>query len=199
MRLFSKFFGGPKESDGPISVTATLNCRLMPLDRGEFFEDPLNAFLESQGLGSATGGGTMQNSDGSIAYCDVEISLAELSDATLSAVVGELERLGAPMGSKIVASDGETLREFGEYETLSLSLDGIGLSPEIYEAFDTDEFVERIDNILNGLGSFQGSQGLAERTEFYFSGKSYLEMENRIEATIGQFPICNGAIVTQVK
>lgn len=200
MGLLSKLFGGPKDQDVDTTtyITATLNCRLMPIDRGELFEDPLDAFLEKNGYGAASGGGTMQNEDGTIAYCDVEIALPDISDDILGAIAAELTRLGAPRGSKLVGDDGETILEFGEKEILSLSLDGVGLPPGTYEEFDTDTFVGQIEKILGDSGKLQGGRALNERTEFYFSGDSFLEMKFRLNSELGKFPICQNAIMEQI-
>jgi hypothetical protein len=43
----------------PISAYAQLNARIMPLDRGERYEDPLGEALAANGFGEITGGGTM--------------------------------------------------------------------------------------------------------------------------------------------
>jgi hypothetical protein len=47
------------------------------MHRGEFFEDPLGEELQRASLGEVTGGGTMQNQNGEIASCDIEIELAK--------------------------------------------------------------------------------------------------------------------------
>ena len=41
-------------------VVAQLNCRVQPVHRGEFFEDPLEQKLQDEGLGTITGGGTLR-------------------------------------------------------------------------------------------------------------------------------------------
>jgi hypothetical protein len=88
-------------------VTATLNARLRPLDRGELYEDPLDEALRSAGLGEVTGGGTQLAATGEIDSCDLEIELAEISERTLETVRELLERLGAPNGSRLVVGEGE--------------------------------------------------------------------------------------------
>ena len=39
-------------------ITARLNARVQPMDRGTYFEDPLNETLLHANLGEVTGGGT---------------------------------------------------------------------------------------------------------------------------------------------
>jgi hypothetical protein len=44
----------------PVCAYAVLNARIMPLARGEQYEDPLADALEQNGFGELTGGGTLQ-------------------------------------------------------------------------------------------------------------------------------------------
>ncbi|MGE5671887.1 MAG: hypothetical protein ACM31E_10610, partial [Fibrobacterota bacterium] len=88
-------FGCNKTSEKKtISVTAQINQPVMPIQRGEIYEDPLfNALAEKQ-LGETTGGGSMLKESGEINFVDIEI---ELTDATLGIpfVINKLESLGA--------------------------------------------------------------------------------------------------------
>ena len=54
-------------------IIAQLNAKLMPFDRGQYFEDPLDDALKGRGLGEVTGGGTAQSESGEILYCEIEI------------------------------------------------------------------------------------------------------------------------------
>src|SRR5689334_21984745 len=67
--------------DLPMTATfayAKLNARLMPMDRGELFEDPLADALAQAGLGELTGAGTMQSSEGEIEFCGLDIDLVDV-------------------------------------------------------------------------------------------------------------------------
>ena len=59
----------------PTFVVASLNARLQPIHRGEYFEDPLDAALIERNLGHVSGGGTMQMKSGEIEFCDIEIQV----------------------------------------------------------------------------------------------------------------------------
>ena len=79
-------------------VFAKIYDTVMLIDRGTKYEDPLNELLQEQNLGEVTGGGTMQNKDGSIQYIGVDIELTNLDDA-LQVSRKKLRELGAPKGS----------------------------------------------------------------------------------------------------
>lgn len=57
-----------------MNLTLKLNARFQPKHRFDL-EDALQEILEEKQLGEITGGGTAQNPDGEIAYCDIEIQL----------------------------------------------------------------------------------------------------------------------------
>jgi hypothetical protein len=46
---------------------------IQPLERGERFEDPLDAALESDGIGSVTGGGSQLGDDKTVAFCGLDV------------------------------------------------------------------------------------------------------------------------------
>jgi hypothetical protein len=90
-------------------IIAQLNAKLMPLDRGQYFEDPLDAALKERGLGEVTGGGTAQSKSGEILYCDIEIQARR---AAMEFIADALEALGAPNGSFLTEGDSGVRREF---------------------------------------------------------------------------------------
>ena len=57
-----------------MNLILELNARFQPIHRFEL-EDALQEILEKNQLGEITGGGTAQNPDGEIMYCDIEIQL----------------------------------------------------------------------------------------------------------------------------
>ncbi len=79
-------------------VYAKISDDVLPIERGEKYEDPLNAMLHEKQIGKVTGGGTMMRKDKSIEYVGVDIELLNL-DFALEAVREKLFELGAPKGS----------------------------------------------------------------------------------------------------
>ncbi|MCC7061692.1 MAG: hypothetical protein IT456_02740 [Planctomycetes bacterium] len=79
-----------------------------PLQRGEVYEDPIDAALRARDLGQVTGGGSQlgeAKADGTptIAWCGIDVDLpsaAELEEALLL-LRAELQRLEVPVGSEL--------------------------------------------------------------------------------------------------
>ncbi|MEM7165854.1 MAG: hypothetical protein AAF581_10340 [Planctomycetota bacterium] len=79
-------------------VFAKIQDTVSPIERGAKYEDPLSDALQRAGLGEVTGGGTMQNKDGSIAWIGVDIEVKDLTTG-IPLVRRKLRELGAPRGS----------------------------------------------------------------------------------------------------
>lgn len=57
-KIFEELFQGKKEIEEPNFIVATLNDKIMPIDRGDIYEDPLDEFLSKNNWGEISGGGT---------------------------------------------------------------------------------------------------------------------------------------------
>ena len=57
---------------------AKLNARILPLDRGDRYEDPLIAALAENCYAEVTGGGTGQSENGEISYCGIDLDLLDV-------------------------------------------------------------------------------------------------------------------------
>ena len=186
MGLFSSLFGCGKESstDGDAQapspdeahfLTAQLNHPLMPLDRGERYEDPLYDVLIAEELGETTGGGTMQAKSGEIDFIDVEITLTDL-DRGVPLVISKLEELGAPKGSMLHIYDSESETAppkkipFGKVEGLAIYLDGVTLPAEVYENSDINVVVAELNKAIAEHGEMQSSWQGETETAMYFYG-----------------------------
>ncbi len=100
-------------------IIVQLNDRAQPIDRGELYENPLDALLRERGWAEVTGGGSRLAASGEIAHGDIEIRLERETPDILDAIVAALERLGAPKGS--VLRDAATgKRPFGTTEGLAM-------------------------------------------------------------------------------
>lgn len=74
---------------------------ILPVARGEKYEDPLDAALKRAGLGSVNGGGSLLGAQRHVESVDVEITLRDL-DGALQFARATLLALGAPGGSLIL-------------------------------------------------------------------------------------------------
>ena len=178
----------------PHLVVARLYEHIGPIDRGERYEDPLHAVLESRSLGRVTGGGSQLNEQGGIEFADVEIELADL-DGAVQVVTTALEGAGAPQGSELIdASDSRVISEFGRQQCLAIFLDGATLPEQVYADLDFDVVVAEI-GAAAGEDSFRGAwQGPEETGLFYFSPDAEA-MFARVEPVLARLPIGQNARV----
>ena len=148
-------------------LIARLYESIQPMDRGDRYEDPLDAALNTRQVGTVTGGGSQLDEHGAIEFAEIEIELTNLDDG-LAVVVEALEQAGAPEGSEIRRGD-TVIRQFGTQQCVAVYLDGISLPDEVYAELDFDALVETLTSAA-GENSFHGfSQGPEETGLFFFS------------------------------
>lgn len=83
---------------------------ILPLDRGDKYEEPIAAALAEAGVGRVTGGGQQLGEGKTIVYCGVDVVVTDRAHG-LMLLQGLLPRLGAPAGTVIE----EFLPEFQEH------------------------------------------------------------------------------------
>jgi hypothetical protein len=185
-----------KKSSFDVGVTAQMNARLQPMHRGHF-EDPLHELLEQQKIGEVTGGGTqLADEPAGIAYCDLEIHLADSKQATLDLVIAELNRLGAPKGSKLLL-DGRQI-PFGVHEGLAVFLNGMDLPDEVYRDSDINHVIEECERLMRGGGKMLSYWEGSQETALYFYGPSFAKMKAAIEPFLASYPLCQKCRVEQM-
>lgn len=173
-------------------VLARIYENIQPIDRGERYEDPLQAVLEAKGVGQVTGGGSQLNELGGIDYVDIEIELANLDEA-LDVVVEALENIGAPEGSEVLqSSDESVLREFGKQQCLAIYLDGVSLPKEVYEKLDFDAVIAELETAA-GAGSYRGFWQGPEETGLFYYGPDAEAMFRNVEPVLRRLPIGQNA------
>jgi len=92
--------------DNPLFVYIKIPGDIGPIDRGERFEDPLQAALDTESLGEITGGGSQisdlgKNGDHSIEFCGIDVDLYDAMKG-LALLRRELVRLQAPAGTMLL-------------------------------------------------------------------------------------------------
>ena len=194
-----KFFELSKQPESVEYIVAQLNARLQPIERGEVFEDPLDAMLKEHGYGEVSGGGTMMAAEqAGIHYCDIEIQVKHSSSDVMTAIIEKLEELGAPAGSKLkVEQTGDEI-SFGRLEGLSLSLNGTDLPTEVYEKSDVNELIESIRLSLGESLSFMGWWQGPQNTDLFFYGSSYEQMKAKIANARRKDPLCQKSVVEKI-
>ena len=180
-----------------MEVVLKLNARLQPMHRHEL-EDAIQGVLEKEQMGEVTGGGTVQNPDGEIVSCDIDIHLAGDKWDHVSFLVNLLNRLGIPNGSALLGIDRKFRVEVGTLEGLAFYVNGTDLPDEIYESCDINHVIEQMESAMNGIGRFYSYWEGNEWTALYFYGVSFVEMKQKIEPFIASYPLCQKCRIEQI-
>jgi hypothetical protein len=178
---------------------AQLNARIMPIDRGERYEDPLQEAFEDNGFGEVTGGGTMQSQEGEIEFCGIDLDLFDVPNGVPFACQF-LTDCGAPRGSKLQYEwKGKKIEvPFGEAEGLAIYLNGTDLPQEVYQECDVNEVFAEINRLLGDHGAIQGYWQGPTETALYLYGDSADEMRKLISGFVIEYPLCQRARVVTI-
>jgi len=96
--IFSLLFSVCVMAEKTTFVFAHINETIMPIERGNKYEDPLDSFLKGKGIGEVTGGGSLLSKSGKIEWVGVDIELQN-PQKNLPVLIQKLKELGAPKGS----------------------------------------------------------------------------------------------------
>lgn len=176
-------------------LTLKLNARFQPKHRFEL-EDALQEILENEQLGEITGGGTAQNPDGEIAYCDIEIHLTNDSSDSVKWLADLLNKIGIPKGSVLQGIEPEI--EVGTLEGLAYYSNGVDLPDEVYKNCDINCVIEQMEMAIKGIGRMYSYWEGSTYTALYFYGSSFAEMKKRIEPFIASYPLCQKCRIEQI-
>ena len=198
--MFGFRFGAKKKAEPQGEyVIARLNARVQPIDRGDFYEDPLEETLMKLGVGTVTGGGTqLADEPAGIEFCDLEIRLNNADAETLENVVERLEALGAPKGSRLIVESENREIPFGKFEGLAVYLNGVDLDDEVYESCQLDDVIENFNALMGDDGQYRGFWQGSRETGVYCYGASYQAMKEAIAPFLNTYPLCEGARVEQI-
>ena len=173
-------------------LTARLNAKVQPIDRGDYYEDPLSDTMKAQGLGEVTGGGTQLTEEPcGIEFCDLEIRVTEASEENLAAIIQRLNELGAPKGSRLIIEATGKQIPFGV-------TDGSGLKDEVYRDCDVNHVIDEFNRLLSGLGAFRGYWEGEQETALFCYGASCDGMKAALKPFLEEYPLCEGARVEQI-
>lgn len=203
MNFLKKLFGLKSESqkeENPVLIIVTLNDKIQPIDRGEYYEDPLDEYLKQNRVGEVTGGGTMQAEDGEIEFVNIEIQLNRGADPKNTAlqIIDFLKVKNAPKESKLRIENTNEEIGFGGKEGLAIYLDGQNLDPGVYESCDVNFVVEKIRELTGDESEIVRFWEFPNKTALYFYGNSYQEMKEQIRNFVGEYPLCKNAEIKQI-
>ncbi len=173
----------------PILAYAKFNAKILPLDRGDRYEDPLAEALSGNGYAEITGGGTGQLPNGEIDFCGIDIDLHNVEQGA-PFICEFLSNRGAPRGSVLEYEvNGEKVElPFGFLEGLAIYLNGTDLPDEVYEKCDVNELYDEINRLLGDRGDIQGHWQGPTETALYLYGYSADEMTKPDRQPPGDLP-----------
>lgn len=176
----------------PILCYAKLNEKILPIDRGDIYEDPLMEALEEKGYGTVSGGGTMMGKNGEVDYAGIDIDLTNREEG-IPFLCQFLEGCGAPKGS--VLEIGKERVPFGKAEAIAVYFDGINLPPEVYRDCDINFVYAEFEKLIGPGGKIRGHWQGPTETALYLYGDSADQMRGQITDFLGSYPLCKGARV----
>jgi len=189
-----------KGGDGRLSVTAELNHKIGPIDRGDRYEDPLDKALAEHGYGETDGGGTMLSKEKEIEFIDVHMFLSA-PEASIPFVVQVCEQRGAPKGSKLKIYENDKVSKeilFGVREGFAIYLDGVNLPDQVYKECDSNIVVSEVDKCLKGHGKVESHWQGPTETALYVYGDSNAVMKPLIRDFLSSYPLCKGARIVDI-
>lgn len=196
--MFGFFKKKPYEPAGEF-VVARLNARVQPIDRDEYYADPLDELLRRLELGEVTGGGTkMADEPAGIEFCDIEIRVSEANQENVRRIVEQIESIGVPKGSRLIIERDGTELPLGTQEGLGLFLNGSDLPEQVYAESDVNHVIAECDRMLASGGSFRGYWEGSRETALYFYGDSFTEMKAAIEPFVSSYALCQKARFEQI-
>jgi hypothetical protein len=202
-KIFKKLFGSNEEKEkipqGSF-IVIQLNEKIMPIDRGEIYEEPLDEFLRTNSYGEVTGGGTMQAKSGELEFCDMEVLIYEGNDIEkiITEIISNLEIWGAPKGSHIEIEDIEEKVTFGRKEGLGIYLDGLNLPENVYSEYDSNFVISEVSRLIGYEDEVERFWQGEKETALYFYGDSFKEMKAAISEFINTYPLCQGSRIVQI-
>jgi len=201
-RFFTTLFKRKGDTEEPVGnfIVAQLNEKVMPIDRGLVYEDPIDEFLKEKQYGEVTGGGTLQEKTGELAYCDIEIKLStdDIHKSIIADIIDKIETIGAPKGSKLIIEKTKEEISFGKKEGLALYIDGQNLPPEVYAECDINFVLSEIHRLTNIKSNADRNWQGEKETALYFFSDSFEQMKNSILDFIETYPLCKGARIVQI-
>jgi hypothetical protein len=182
------------------TLTATINDKIMPEDRGDIYELPLGEYLKSKQYGTVEGGGTKVQKSGEISYCvlDIVLSADTVSKEVIADIIAKLESFGAPKGSHITFEKTEEKIVFGKLEGLGLYLDGINLPEQVYRESDSNVVLKEINKLSESPQKIDRFWQGDTETAFYVYGESFEKMKDSISQFVATYPLCQGAKIVQI-
>lgn len=174
----------------------SMPARRQPLDRGEPFEDPFDAWLQARDFGGVADGGTAFIPDAEIDSVDIELALNENGAAAIDAVIAHLDTLWPPKGSVLRIDD--AARPFGTGEGAALYLNGVDWPDAVYATHAINDPIPALDAAIAGHGRLMRFWQGETETALDFSGASFAMIRDALAPLIAASPLCERSRLVQI-
>jgi hypothetical protein len=111
-------------------------------------------------------------------------------------VLSELNRLGAPKGSKLILEKREI--PFGVNEGLAVFLNGMDLPDEVYRDCDINHVIDECERLMGDGGKMLSYWQGSRDTGLYFYGPSFAKMKAAVEPFLASYPLCQKCRTEQI-
>lgn len=176
-------------------ATLTLNARLQPSEREEYYEKGIKKALKKTNLGVIDGGGTLFSEKEGQLNCDITVKY--YADKK-SKIIELFKLLPAPIGSKLVFDGSDEEYQLGNIEGMAVYLNGTELDSEVYATCDVNfvalELSKRIGEDFAFFSSWQGSK----QTALYFYGSNFEKMKADTADFIESYPLCQKCTIERI-
>jgi hypothetical protein len=98
------------QSEGRYFFYVRIPGDIQPIERGDQFEDPLEAALQEAALGSVTGGGSQMGEGTRVEYCGLDVVVSDRSRG-IELIRRVMQSLGCPQAAVIE----EYLPDYSEF------------------------------------------------------------------------------------
>ncbi|MDR0902366.1 MAG: hypothetical protein LBM92_06320 [Opitutaceae bacterium] len=169
--------GGDFEFEPRAFATLALNMRLQPEVRHERIEEGLDMVLRNKKIGCVSGGGTLLSEEKEPESCDIEIDLADDSEATRQTLLTAAQRLEIAKGSMLTfrAKGGEKLsaHPVGRLEGFAVRLNRADLPhANTCKTKNLNEMADELLGLLSSNGAMVWSYWNGpEEVALYFYGE----------------------------
>ena len=192
--LFNKNKKKKNSHNDSVDFVLHLNMKLMPIDRGNLFEDPINNILHEYNIGEVTGGGTSLQKNGMPDSCNIDFIIKK---DKVDNFINFLKNLNMIAKNSYIVYD-DKKEGIGTLEGLNLILDGTGLDKNVYKENDVNKVIADIDELLNEKGQYYSYFVGEKTTNLYFYGNSFKEMEKIITDYTKKSPLCENCVIEKI-
>ncbi|KLN97667.1 hypothetical protein [Moellerella wisconsensis] len=180
------------------AVTITLNARLES-ERRIDLQDAITQVMEKLDKEIyVIGGETLLSEHGEPEKCKIQLAVDDANGENISLILQMISSMISPKGSKLHINNDEAEIEFGHEEGLAIYINGSDLGEDVYQNSDINEVIERCDELIEDIGTIQGTWDGSTETALYFYGESFAAMVELLQPYLDSEPLCQKARLVQI-